>query len=149
MSKGDTSAVITADPITPKFFNTTPLLDQVLPPLTPKQEEEVGRLMTETPEYQSIMKDCVELKEQTLKAAAQAIAHIQLIKAGTITKDDPELWEASMELITAAAETARAGKAALAEINTNLKEADLPLGECAMKDDAPEQPAPEPGLSVP
>ena len=149
MSKGDTSAVITADPITPKFYNTTPLLNQVLPPLTPEQEEEVDRLMTETPEYQSIMKDCVELKEQTLKAAAQAIAHIQLIKAGTITKDDPELWEASMGLITAASEAAKSGQAALAGINASLKEAGLPLGECAMKGDAPEQPAPEPGLGVP
>lgn len=149
MSKGDTSAVITADPITPKFYNTAPLLDQMLPPLTPEQEKEVDRLMTETPEYQSIMKDCAELKEQTLKAAAQAIAHIQLIKAGEITKDDPKLWEASMGLITAASEAARSGQAALAEINANLKEAGLPLGECAMKGDAPEQPTPQNPTVIP
>ena len=149
MSKGDSTAVITADPITPKFFNTTPLLNQALPPLTPEQEEEVDRLMTEIPEYQSIMKDCAQLKQQTLEAAAQAIAHIQLIKAGTITKDDPELWEASMGLITAASEAAKSGQAALAGINASLKEASLPLGECALKGDAPEQTAPKPGLSAP
>lgn len=142
MSRGDTSVVIEADPITPKFFNTTPLLDNPKP-LTPDEQEQIDKLLIETPDYQSIMEDCTALKQQTMEAAAQAIAYIELIKEGEITKDDPELWEASMELITAAAKAAKAGKAALAEINANLKEAGLPLGECAMKGDTPEQPTPQ------
>lgn len=148
MATGDPAEIL-PEAITPKFQDRAPLLEEILPPLTPEQEREVDRLMTETPEYQSIMKDCIELKQQTIKAAAQAIAYIELIKEGEITKDDPELWEATTKLITAAAETAKAGKAALAEINANLKEAKLPLGECAMKNDVQPQAAPQNPLGSP
>ena len=141
MSRGDKSAVIAPAPITPQFQNTTPLTDGLLPPLTPEEEQKIDEIVTKTPAYQSIMEDCIELKQQTIEAAAQAIAYIELIKEGEITKDDPELWKATTEVIAAAAKTAKAGRATLTKINADLKEAELPLGDCAMKGDAPPQPA--------
>ena len=100
--------------------------------------------MTQTPEYQSLMGMCQDLKTGMVESGAEVIAIIELIKSGDINKDDPETYEAAINVLQVAAEAFDKGKEALTQINGDLKSSELPLGKCAMKGDEPHTPEPVP-----
>lgn len=130
----DDNAVIPHEPITPRFQDVSPLLNQILPPLTAEQDAEVNRLMTETPEYQSIMEDCRQIKKEVLEAAATAIAYIEALRDGKIPEKNIEL---AHEVVLAASQAAREGKKTLEEISKGFEKADLPPGDCALNTSNP------------
>lgn len=119
--------------LSPQFKESFPPIEDLLGPLTPEEQAEVDRLMQETPEYQNIMETCAEIKQGTIQASAQAIAILTMMKNGEISRDDPQLWTASVELVAAAMQSAQEGKRALEDISADLEEAGLPAGECAVR----------------